>query len=46
MLKLIKMLFDTRSAQQVKFDKARESKLKRELLEVDGKRDAVDHPIY
>jgi len=40
---ILKLLgFDTRTAQQVKFDKAREAKAKREKLE-DGKRD-VDHP--
>jgi len=42
--KLLELLgFDTRTAQQVKFDKAREAKAERELIE-DDKRNAEDHP--
>lgn len=42
MIKSISNLF--KSPSQVKFEKAREAKAKRLLIERDGKRNAVSHP--
>ena len=44
-VKFLKWLFDNRTAQDIKFEKARNAKAKRKLLE-DAKRNADDHPTY